>query len=151
MLIILNIILIILIIICVFIYSRARIIDDFAQGCAIVLALLELSILIATFSYLWSVIEGRQLDNKIALYQETNKSIEEKIENAVSSYVGYEKDVFSNIDVNAIVMKYPELKADTLIQQELKVYQENNEKIVKLKEQKIDLNTKKWWLYFGGE
>ena len=45
---------------------------------------------------------------------------------------------------------YPELKSDKLVEEQISVYEENNKKIRELKEDKIDLKVKKWWLYFGG-
>ena len=49
-----------------------------------------------------------------------------------------------------LVSLYPELKADTLVTKQIEVYIDNNKKIKNLKEKKINLSVKKWWLYFGG-
>lgn len=107
--------------------------------------------LIGAIICLGVIINSHQLDARIALYEETNKSIEVKIQNSVTDYMGYEKDIFDNLDINAIVLKYPELKSNELVQEEITLYQENNKKIVELKEAKIDANVARWWLYFGGE
>lgn len=49
-----------------------------------------------------------------------------------------------------LVSLYPELKSDELVKKQIAVYQENNKKIINLKEKQIDANVAKWWLYFGG-
>lgn len=113
--------------------------------------LVAIALLIGTFILTGSVMGGRKLDEKISLYQEANTAIEEKIANSITDYIGYETGMFKDLDINAIVMKYPELKANELVQEEIKVYQDNNKKILELKEAKIDLDVKRWWLYFGGE
>ena len=48
-----------------------------------------------------------------------------------------------------LVSLYPELKSDELVKKQIAVYQENNKKIINLKEKQIDANVAKWWLYFG--
>ena len=65
--------------------------------------------------------------------------------------MSYEKETLTEFKGNemALVSLYPELKADTLVQQQITVHTENNAKIKELKEKKIDLKLSKWWLYFG--
>lgn len=36
-----------------------------------------------------------------------------------------------------------------MINKQIEIYQENNKKIKELKEQKINKEISKWWLYFG--
>ena len=125
--------------------------DDELYGGAFFSGSIAAILLIATVCVAVDVVSGRKLDDKIALYQEANTVIEQKISNSIADYMGYEAGMFKDLDINAIVMKYPELKANELVQEEIKVYQDNNKKILELKEAKIDLDTKRWWLYFGGE
>ena len=93
-----------------------------------------------------------KVDAKIAMYQEENKAIEEKIEATVKQYMSFEKDTYKDLKVDSyinLVSLYPELKSDTLIKEQIKTYQENSETIIGLKESKIDRQALKWWLFFG--
>ena len=56
----------------------------------------------------------------------------------------------SKIKPNKTYSMCPELKSDKLVEEQISVYEENNKKIRELKEDKINLKVKKWWLYFGG-
>ena len=92
------------------------------------------------------------LDQKIAMYEEENTSIEESISSIVEGYMDYESNAYSDLksqDFIELVTNFPDLKANALVQEELGVYIENNQKIKELKEEKIELSTKKWLLYFG--
>lgn len=100
-----------------------------------------------------SVSGGAHIDEKIALYEETNAQIEEHINDVVSDYKSYENDTYEKFDGSngtEVVSLYPELKANELIQGQMEVYYENQQNILSLKSQKIDLKPCKWWLYFGG-
>ena len=101
----------------------------------------------------WNLVECRVIDEKVTLYEVQNKEIEQKIEIAVKGYMQHENNTFKELKTNdsyiTLVTLYPELKADTLIQQEINIYEDNNNKVIKLKEQKINKSIYKWWLYFG--
>lgn len=92
------------------------------------------------------------IDQKIEMYEQENTKIEQQIETAVTAYQQHEKDVFTAVKPNSymqLVSLYPELKSDTLVKAQIKTYQSNNKKIKELKEQAINGNVKRWWLYFG--
>lgn len=101
----------------------------------------------------WNLVECRVIDKKIELYNNQNKEIEEKVEIVVKEYMQHESNTFKGLKTDesyiALVTLYPELKADKLIQQEIDLYEENNNKIIDLKEKKINAIIYKWWLYFG--
>lgn len=93
------------------------------------------------------------IDEKITMYQEENAKIEEQIAATVEKYMQYEADVFKEVSPDSsitMVALYPELKSDTLVQSQIEVYIENNNKIKSLKEDKINGSVYRWWLYFGG-
>ena len=93
------------------------------------------------------------MDEKIAMYQEENAYIENQIDMVVKQYQEYETDIFESANVDSpmvLVSLYPELKADTLVQEQIDIYVANNQKIKELKEKKINGNVYRWWLYFGG-
>lgn len=100
-----------------------------------------------------SVSNGKTIDEKIVMYQEENNKIEKQIDTLVSNYMNYESNTYEKFKSESsitLVSMYPELKSDKLVEEQISVYEENNKKIRELKEDKIDLKVKKWWLYFGG-
>lgn len=107
-------------------------------------------ILVIVFGCLCSKL--KVIDEKIAMYQEENENIETQIAEVVKQYQEYESGVFADVANDSainLVSLYPELKADTLVQEQITIYVENNKKIKELKEQKIDGEVYRWWLYFG--
>ena len=98
------------------------------------------------------VVNGRTIDERIAMYQEENENIESDMNILVEQYMNYESDTLGELKADSsitLVSLYPELKADTLVTKQIEVYIANNEKIKSLKEDKINLSVMKWWLYFG--
>lgn len=101
----------------------------------------------------WNLVECRVIDEEIDLYQTQNTEIENKVETVVKEYMQHENKTFKELKTNesyiTLVTLYPELKSDKLIESEINLYEENNKKILSLKEQKINETIYKWWLYFG--
>lgn len=92
------------------------------------------------------------MDEKIAMYQEENKKIEESIDTKVQLYMQFEAETYASLkdkDSIDLVTLFPELQSDELVKEQIKVYTKNNDKIKKLKEKKINLSKVKWKLYFG--
>lgn len=92
------------------------------------------------------------IDKKIQMYQEENNKIESDIDILVKKYIEYEQNTFKNAKQESsmvLVNLYPELKSNELVQEQIKVYTDNNYQIKKLKEKKLDYQVSKWWLYFG--
>ena len=105
-------------------------------------------------AFLWfNIRTGHVIAEKIAMYEEENEKIESSIETAVRTYMNYEKSTFveltGNEDMISLVSLFPELKSDTLVQQQINVYIANNDQIKQLREQQIDLSKDRWLLYFG--
>ena len=98
------------------------------------------------------LIDNKTIDNKIAIYQEENKKLEEKIETTVKGYMDFENDTYKELKTESyinLVNLYPELKTDKLIQEQIKTYQKNSEEIKELKVKKAKSTVYKWWIYFG--
>lgn len=107
---------------------------------------------VAWFIILICLVSCRTINPKIEMLQEQNKQIEEKVAISVEQYMNYEKDTFTELKPESyinLVNLYPELKSDELIQKQIELYTINNEKIVELKEMKIEETIYKWLLYFG--
>lgn len=108
--------------------------------------------IIALVYLLNGLVSMRVIDNKIKLYESQNKEIENKIEITVKNYMEYEGNAYKELKSDnyiQLVNLYPDLKADQLVQQQMTLYTENNNKIIKLKEEKLNKTIYKWWLYFG--
>lgn len=131
-------------------------IDDYDFLCIILGVLGGLLV----FASLWIVVEiGICLDQlgdipiieqKIIVYQDENKKIEEEIHTIVENYKDYESEVFGkNTSVSTLVNLYPELKSDSLVKQQIDIYQKNNEQIKKLKVSLLEAKKAKFMLYFG--
>jgi hypothetical protein len=97
-------------------------------------------------------------DKKIEMYEEENNNIQNSISQIVESYKNYEQNTYSeslkNIDTNntdiiVLTQLYPELKSNEMVNKQIDIYQENNNKIKDLKEERINNEIAKWWLYFG--
>lgn len=98
------------------------------------------------------IINGRTIQPKIDMYQEENSNIEESMDVLIQQYMDYESSTYGNLKGESsitLVSLYPELKADKLVEQQLTIYIENNNKIKSLKEKQINISNSKWWLYFG--
>lgn len=128
---------------------------DDTLGCVLVvlgaIGLIACLIVIGFLAY--DISELKVIDEKIEMYQEENVKIESDLAEAVAKYQEYESGIFTSVAPDssvALVSLYPELKADTLIQKQIEVYIENNNKIKGLKEKKINGRVIRWWLYFGG-
>ena len=118
----------------------------------IVGVIIFVSSLIVFFVLIDNVKQLNIIDKKIQMYQEENNRIESDIDLLVKQYIEYEKDTFKKIENEnsmTLVSLYPELKSNELVQEQIKVYTDNNYQIKKLKEKKLDYQLSKWWLYFG--
>ncbi len=99
------------------------------------------------------VTDGRLLQAKIDMYETENQKIEQDISDLVNQYMAHEGDVVdkvSNESSLTLVNLYPDLKSSDLVKQEIEIHTKNSAKIKKLKEQQIDTQNYKLWLYFGG-
>jgi len=90
---------------------------------------------------------------KIAMYEEENALIEEKVSNTVTKYMEYEKSIVIEVspddDAFSLVSLYPELSSDALVSNEIELYVKNNEKIKELKSEALNIPKYKFWIYFG--
>lgn len=90
---------------------------------------------------------------EVKLYEQENLKIEKKIDLLTKKYMDHESDFYKDFkkgDGVVLVETYPELKSNELISEQLKIYERNNNKLLKAKRDEIYCNTAKWWLYFGG-
>ena len=99
-----------------------------------------------------SLISGLNLDSRIELYQSQNAEIESKVQATVASYLAHERQTYKDLKPDnaiAVVSAYPELHSNELVKKQIEVYEDNNKKILGLKEEKLNQSVYKWWLFFG--
>jgi hypothetical protein len=127
--------------------------EEIGESLAIIGVIAGVISLIATLCLGIAVSNLSVIDDKITMYQEENQKIEMQIAETVEKYQNYESNIIDKVTPESsitLVSLYPELKSDTLIQKQIEVYVNNNDKIKSLKEQQISGNVSRWWLYFGG-
>ena len=149
MLIILILLSIAIIILGLFVYQNDKEIGIFITGAGIIGFIIKIIGLICCIS---SLVGARVIDQRIELYQNKNKEIEEKMEIVVKNYMEYEGNTYKELKTDSyiqLINLYPDLKADQLVQQQINLYIENNNKIIQLKEEKMNKTIYKWWVYFG--
>lgn len=116
-------------------------------------SILGLIIIFMLFVCLLGVVSsGSMIDSKIELYQTQNTEIESKIQATVASYLAHERQTYKDLKPDnaiAVVSAYPELHSNELVKKQIEVYEDNNKKIMGLKEEKLNQSVYKWWLYFG--
>ena len=97
-------------------------------------------------------------DQKIKMYEQENNNIQYSISEIVENYKDYEVESQTksleniktqNLDVALVTQIYPDLKSNELVVKQIEVYSDNNNKIKQLKEEKLNKQIVKWWLYFG--
>lgn len=102
---------------------------------------------------LFGVVVGTSgVSEKIKLYQNENEEIENTIYTMVKEYMEYEKKTYKEFDKEqamSYVSLYPDLKSNELVTKQIEVYTINKTTLNLLKEQQIDREILKWWLYFG--
>ena len=79
-------------------------------------------------------------DQKIKLYTEQNKDIENKVGLVVDKYLEHEKYTYATLKPKTkitLASTYPELQSNKLVQQQIQLYNENNKNITNCKLQKI--------------
>lgn len=126
---------------------------DLFFGLAWVCGIIAFAMLITICSIVPQTATGSIIDEKIAMYQEENEIIEQDIDRIVAEYLKHEQDTFTELKPEessiTLITLFPELKSDTLVQQQLEIYVANNAKIKDLKEEKINLTKLRWLVYFG--
>jgi len=98
------------------------------------------------------LINGRTLDDKIAMYEQENAAIEQSVDVLVKDYYRHESDAYSSLTPeNAVLFAsaYPELQSNELATKQLEIYVENNNNIKELKKDQINLSKNRFCLYFG--
>lgn len=92
------------------------------------------------------------IEAEIAMYQEENIIIEEKMAILVENYMLHEKEIMFEVspdDSITLISMYPELTSQSLVSELLDTYTNNSDKIKELKTTALKQPIVRWWLYFG--
>lgn len=123
---------------------------------AICVGFVWLGIGIWWLSELGGLVSLSVIDERIALYQERNESINTALAEMIDAYMDYETNTYEraklgldNLNVVVAVQAYPDLNAQPLVQQQINTFMENEKEITRLREEKISQHTKQWWLSFN--
>ncbi len=139
-------------IISVVVNNKSRYGSDKAEFVFIASVFCLVIFLIPFIALLMSVSNGPTIDSRIELYQSQNAEIESKVQATVASYLTHEKQTYKDLKPDnaiAVVSAYPELHSNELVKKQIEVYEDNNKKILGLKEEKLNQSVYKWWLFFG--
>ena len=130
--------------------------DEESEGIAgLVCVLSSMGLIVSLVAFIFLLIalsKGPTIDPKIELYQSQNTEIESKIQATVASYLAHERQTYKDLKPDnaiAVVSAYPELHSNELVKKQIEVYEDNNKKIMGLKEEKLNQSAYKWWLYLG--
>ena len=100
--------------------------------------ILLIAVLVCTYEYYETI---TLVDQRIQLYAEQNKDIENKVGLVVDKYLEHEKNTYATLKPKTkitLASTYPELQSNKLVQQQIQLYNENNKKITDCKLQKIN-------------
>jgi len=99
-----------------------------------------------------TISESSIIDDKIQMYTEENTNIETTITATVEKYLEHELNIFDSLqgeDIQTLLVVYPEINSNELVKAQIEVFIDNNNKIKELKEQKLNIQVWKFWVYFG--
>lgn len=121
------------------------------MGALVCVAIISGLMMMISFGF---VISTYNIEAKIAMYKEENTAIEQSVSTVVQAYMEYESEIFDKVTQNnesvmMLASRYPELKSNTLVQEQINIYVDNNSKIKELKEEEITASIWRWLLYFG--
>ncbi len=144
---------VIFLVLCVVFYLVAE--NTGSEGIAVVCVVSGIIAFLLLLLVLWSIFglaDGITINRELEMYEEENGRIEQQLETTVSNYMQYEATTFKELkdtDVVSLVSLYPELQSDKLVQSQIDLYINNNQKIKELKEKQIAISKFKFYLYFG--
>ena len=101
---------------------------------------------------IFNISTSRTIDNKIAMYEEENIKIEASVTQAVEKYLEHELNIFDDLqgtDIQTLLVVYPEINGNELVKKQIEIYVSNNDKVRQLKEDKLNIEVWRFWVYFG--
>lgn len=140
-------------------YTDFNEILEFIGSITIILSIIsEIIIVLCIIGCAFGISKVKASDELIKVYEMENNNIQKQVSEIVENYKTYEKDTYTeslekinikDTDILVLAQLYPDLKSNDLVKTQIKIYNENNKKIKQIKEEKINNEICKWWLYFG--
>lgn len=127
--------------------------EETAYGILAMLIVLFIAILIPLFVGIVQINSAKKINAQIAMYAEENAKIESQVTTAVEKYLEHEFNVYESLQgesLETLVIAYPELNSNELVKKQVEIFVENNKQIKKLKNKKLNINTWRFIVYFGG-
>lgn len=128
--------------------------DDIYEDIQIPVILINIvtSIAILVCSIIVSI-DTMTYKNTVDYITTENERLENELYTIITEYEDYEQDTFKNLTPeNAstyIVVNYPELKSNTLVDSYIQTLVENKKELQRIELEHIHTATTRWWLYFG--
>lgn len=89
-------------------------------------------------------------DYTIAMYEEENKQLEDKIDIVVEEYLKHEGETYDkSIPADTLIVIYPELASNQIVSQYIEILNSNKAEIKQLKQEQINISVWKFLVYFG--
>lgn len=95
---------------------------------------------------------GTKIDKQIEMCVEENANIEQQITITVERYLEHELNVYDTLQgesITTLLVVYPEINGNELVKRQMDIFVANNDKIRELKNEKLNLSTWKFLVYFG--
>lgn len=99
-----------------------------------------------------ALVTSKTIDAKIEMYTEENAKIELIVTETVEKYLEHEYKIYESLqgeDIQTLLVVYPEINSNELVKHQIEMFIENNNNIKKLRNEKINLATWKFLMYFG--
>lgn len=103
-------------------------------------------VVIVVYNPLSYYIEYNKVNQKVILYEQQNKDIDNEIRDIVTSTYEKETELYKDIKnkkATSLILMFPKVKSIDLVNKQISIYMKNKEKINKLKEKRIDFETSK--------
>lgn len=136
----------------IFKFSELEYDNGFGWVCSVVGVIWCICVFALFITDICNLAESRIIDAKIEMYVEENTNIETNVTTAVEKYLEHEFNTFDSLqgeDIQTLLVVYPEINSNELVKRQVEIFVENNNKIKELKEQKLNIEVWKWWVYFG--
>lgn len=121
------------------------------------IGLFVLGTLIILVSGIWSLAQFYEIkqiehtnEQRIKLYEDYNAEIKLQVDAVALQYLDHESEIYEQFNSTEILLIVPELNSNTVIMEQIALYEENELKLLELREQKINLSFMKFILYWGG-
>ena len=116
-------------------------------------AMVAVGLLVTIVVGVVKIATATKIDKQIEMCVEENANIEQQITITVERYLEYELNVYDTLQgesITTLLVVYPEINGNELVKRQMDIFVANNDKIRELKNEKLNLSTWKFLVYFGG-